>query len=162
MRKLALILGIFLCSNVFGDIPSQKDALNKQYIAAKNKYTQAVRSNDSSLFAEAVEDYKSLGQAIIAANKPLTQWMGTYFSDATQGFHKNDIDMKSALKDIQNANKNITLFSSPKGMTPEAIRSVDAFITLLNKSITVHDAACQKINMAHTTSTGQQTKARIN
>lgn len=160
MRKIVLVLSVLLCCNLFGDIPSQKDSLTKQYMAAKNNYTQAVRLNDAALFSQSVEDLKSLGQAIITANQPLVKWMSVYTSKSS---HKNDIDMKSALTELQNANKNITLFSSPNGITPEGVRSVDAFITLLNKSISGHDAACQKVNMSHPPSTGgQATKAFVN
>lgn len=159
MRYILFLLCILLFGNLYGDVTSQKELFSKQYIAVKNNYVQALRTNDGALFAQSAQDFRSLGQAIASANSSLMRWMNNdYFSSDR---HRNDTNMKMALTSLGNANNSLLSFAPPPDMSPSNVRKVDAYINLISKSISEYDAACQKVNMAHPESTYQWPKVSI-
>ena len=64
--------------------------------------------------------------------------------------------------DMVSLNKKLLEFECPSEMTPESIRNVDAFISLISKCIDNHDVTCQKASILKTSSKKKKTSTTNN
>jgi len=146
MKQLFLILSIFVSCNLFAEFQSQKDTLTKKYLDAKNNYFESIKSKDASSFTKSVQELNSVGQSIISANAPLIQAMRNYVNSP---YHKNDLNMKTSLQELENVNKKISEFILPTEITVEGNRKIDTYIDVLKNSISNHDLGCNRANISH-------------
>ena len=150
MNILLRLLSIFATLAAFaGSVPSQRDSLNQQYLKVRPEYTAAVQSGNTQSFVAAVARLQGLGQSIIAANAPAIAALrrGVYPSDikSKQAQSTWDQKMDAAKASLVAANKSISSFTAPAELTPESIRTVEAYMTTLSKAIEAHHAACLNI-----------------
>jgi hypothetical protein len=142
-------LSFVAAAAIAGSVPSQRDALNQQYLKVRPEYTAAVKSGNNQAFVASVASIQAFGQAIVAANAPAIAALrrGFYPPDVKSKQAQNTWDQKvdAAKASLLASNKSITGFVAPTELTPEAIRSVDAYLIALSKAIETHHAACLNI-----------------
>lgn len=150
MNFISSCLCLLLYAVAFaGSVPSQRDALNQQYLRVRPEFTAAVKSGNPQAFIAAVASIQAFGQSIVAANTPAIAALrrGFYPPDVKSRQAQSTWDQKveAAKASLLAANSSITSFRAPTEMSPESIRSVEAYMTTLSKAIEAHHAACLNI-----------------
>jgi hypothetical protein len=150
MNVILRWLGIFLAAGALaGTVPSQRDALNQQYLRVRPDYTSAVKTGDKVMFIAAVARLQALGMSIIAANAPAISALrtGIYPPDVKSRQARSTWDQKidATKATLLAANGSIMAFSAPSELTPESARSIEAYMMTLSKAIETHHAACLNI-----------------
>lgn len=144
-----LIFSFFAATALAGSVPSQRDALNQQYLRVRPEYTAAVKSGNNQAFVASVASIQAFGRAIVAANAPAIAALrrGFYPPDVKSKQAQSTWDQKvdAAKASLLAANQSIAGFVAPTELSPEAVRSVDAYLTTLSKAIETHHAACLNI-----------------
>ncbi len=147
MRMLTCFILSLICSTLLA-APSQRDALNKSKIAAKNFYTDAARKKDAKLFLEASAKLESVGAEVVAANQALMAAIPPSPPPDVKTANARKIwqnSMNGYRTSLQDANQEISSFRAPSEMTPESIRSVDRLIRAIDKGIEIHHSAAPNI-----------------
>lgn len=147
MRMLPCFFLSLFCSILLA-APSQRDALNKSKITAKNLYTDAARKKDPKLFLEASAKLESVGAEVIAANQALIAAIPPSPPPDVKTANARKIwqnSMNGYRTSLQDANQEISSFRAPSEMTPETVRSVDRLIRAIDKGIEAHHSAAPNI-----------------
>ena len=149
MRMLTCLLLVGTISLLGAQIPSQRDALQSQYLKARGNYTPTLKKGDQAAFNEGVAGLEAVAKAIIQANGPAISATSSrsYPSDIKSTQARNTWDEKMAMHNsaLRSANQALSSFAAPSDMTPASIRTVDALINNISKAIATHHAACLNI-----------------
>lgn len=148
MRRLVLLL---LAATTLLAIPSQRDALNAQYLKARGNYGTAQKAGKKDDLLASFAAIQEVGNAVIAANQTAitatTLGSYTYPADIKTEKSRKSYDLKMANfnRTLRDSNATLSAFVAPTDTDAAAIRAVDSYISTLTKAIETHHATCQNI-----------------
>ena len=148
MRHLALLL---LASATLFGIPSQRDALNAQYLKARGIYATAQKSGKKDDILASFAAIQEVGNAVIAANQTViaatTPGGYSYPADIESEKSRKSYDLKMAFfnRTLRDSNATLSAFVAPTDTDAASIRATDSYIVTLTKAIDTHHATCQNI-----------------
>ncbi len=148
VRHLALLL--LASASLFG-IPSQRDALNAQYLKARGTYATAQKAGKKDDILASFAAIQEVGAAVIAANQTAiaATTLGSYSYPADVKSEKSrksyDLKMANFNRTLRDSNATLSAFVAPADTDAASIRATDSYIGTLTKAIETHHATCQNI-----------------
>jgi hypothetical protein len=148
MRHLALLL---LASTALFGLPSQRDALNAQYLKARGDYATAQKSGKKDDILASFAAIQEVGNAVIAANQTAiaatTLGSYTYPADVKSAASRKSYDDKMAKfnRTLKDSNATLSGFTPPADTDAASIKLVDGYINTLVKGIETHHTTCLNI-----------------
>lgn len=148
MRHFALLL---LASATLFGLPSQRDALNAQYLKARGTYATAQKAGKKDDILASFAAIQEVGNAVIAANQAAiaatTPGSYSYPADIKSEKSRKSYDLKMANfnRTLRDSNATLSAFVAPADTDAASIRATDSYIVTLTKAIETHHATCQNI-----------------
>ena len=168
---------------------SKKPELQSEFFKLRPNYTTAIKAGDSAQFLKSIQELKEFSIKIILANTILPSRMLVAGNNNFQFTHlivccpgtlkatgylgsKTVYQAGEYIAELNDSgdpvfaetvilNKKLLEFECPADMTPETIKSADAFISLISKCIDNHDVTCQKASVLKTSINGKKTQSSV-